>query len=239
MGIGRIISKMANYVSHTKAGQVLHSGKGLNAAKKFELPAQSIFSKVDTNTSGRILRMQDAKEAFTPYATKVTRESVPTMQKIDEITGVARGNVKDATGYFNKQRVADALAAFKHEPVKPSANYVGRAYSTSIPTQKAIDDMLGIVENSPKTRLELLKKRAEIRDIFNNIYRTYTDSTLKKMNLKDLKDISESNELIKTIQANGISKDKLNKFMKVENGFTDVKTLSDSQFRELAKYSKK
>ena len=171
MEIGRIITKMANYVSHTKAGQVLHSGKWLNAAKKIESPVQCIFSKVETNTSGRILRMQDAKEAFTPYATKVTKESVPTMQKINEITGVAQGNVKDATGYFNKQRAADALAAFKHEPVKPSADYVGKAYSTSVQTQKAIDDILGIVENTPKARLELLKKRAEIRDVFN--YRTY------------------------------------------------------------------
>ncbi len=165
MGIGNIITKMASYVSHTKAG------KGLTAAvtKKAGLPAQSIISKVETNSSGRILRMQEAKQAFTPYATKVTKESIPTMQKINEITGVARGNVKDAKGYFNKQRAADALAAFKHEPLKPSVDYVGKAYSTSIPTQKAIDDMLGIVENTPHTRLELLRKRAEIRDVFNGV----------------------------------------------------------------------
>lgn len=165
MGIGNIITKMASYVSHTKAG------KGLTAAvtKKAGLPAQSIISKVETNSSGRILRMQEAKQAFTPYATKVTKESIPTMQKINEITGVARGNVKDAKGYFNKQRAADALAAFKHEPLKPSVGYVGKAYSTSIPTQKAIDDMLGIVENTPHTRLELLRKRAEIRNVFNGV----------------------------------------------------------------------
>lgn len=165
MGIGNIITKMASYVLHTKAG------KGLTAAvtKKAGLPAQSIISKVETNSSGRILRMQEAKQAFTPYVTKVTKESVPTMQKINEITGVARGNVKDAKGYFNKQRAADALAAFKHEPLKPSVDYVGKAYSTSIPTQKAIDDMLGIVENTPHTRLELLRKRAEIRNVFNGI----------------------------------------------------------------------
>lgn len=165
MGIGNIITKMASYVSHTKAG------KGLTAAvtKKAGLPAQSIISKVETNSSGRILRMQEAKQAFTPYATKVTKESIPTMQKINEITGVARGNVKDAKGYFNKQRTADALAAFKHEPLKPSVDYVGKAYSTSIPTQKAIDDMLGIVENTPHTRLELLRKRAEIKNVFNGI----------------------------------------------------------------------
>ena len=165
MGIGNIITKMASYVSHTKAG------KGLTAAvtKKAGLPAQSIISKVETNSSGRILRMQEAKQAFTPYATKVTKESIPTMQKINEITGVARGNVKDAKGYFNKQRAADALAAFKHEPLKPSVGYVGKAYSTSIPTQKAIDDMLGIVENTPHTRLELLRKRDEIKKDFNGI----------------------------------------------------------------------
>ena len=165
MAIGNIITKMASYVSHTKAG------KGLTAAvtKKAGLPAQSIISKVETNSSGRILRMQEAKQAFTPYATKVTKESIPTMQKINEITGVARGNVKDAKGYFNKQRDADALAAFKHEPLKPSVGYVGKAYSTSIPTQKAIDDMLGIVENTPHTRLELLRKRAEIKNVFNGI----------------------------------------------------------------------
>lgn len=165
MGIGNIITKMASYVSHTKAG------KGLTAAvtKKAGLPVQSIISKVETNSSGRILRMQEARQAFTPYATKVTKESIPTMQKINEITGVARGNVKDAKGYFNKQRAADALAAFKHEPLKPSVGYVGKAYSTSIPTQKAIDDMLGIVENTPHTRLELLRKRAEIRDVFNSV----------------------------------------------------------------------
>ena len=91
------------------------------------------------------------------------------MQKINEITGVARGKVKDAKGYFNKQCAADALAAFKHEPLKPSVGYVGKAYSTSIPTQKTIDDMLGIVENTPHTRLELLRKRAEIRNVFNGI----------------------------------------------------------------------
>lgn len=47
MGIGNIITKMASYVSHTKAG------KGLTAAvtKKAGFPAQSIISKVETNSS--------------------------------------------------------------------------------------------------------------------------------------------------------------------------------------------
>lgn len=220
MGIGNIITKMASYVSHTKAG------KGLTAAvtKKAGLPAQSIISKVETNSSGRILRMQEAKQAFTPYATKVSKESVPTMQKINEITGVARGNVKDAKGYFNKQRAADALAAFKHEPLKPSVDYVGKAYSTSIPTQKAIDDMLGIVENTPRTRLELLRKRAEIKNVFNGI------------------------------QAKSLTKVNKNKFLQYNNEFKKIKSdlsgldkyfdkpLTDadvSQFTKLAKLIKK
>lgn len=220
MGIGNIITKMASYVSHTKAG------KGLTAAvtKKAGLPAQSIISKVETNSSGRILRMQEAKQAFTPYATKVSKESVPTMQKINEITGVARGKVKDAKGYFNKQCATDALAAFKHEPLKPSVDYVRKAYSTSIPTQKAIDDMLGIVENTPRTRLELLRKRAEIRNVFNGIQA----KSLTKVN-KD-----------KFLQYN-------NEFKKIKSDLPGLdkyfdKPLTDadvSQFTKLAKLIKK
>lgn len=211
MGIGNIITKMASYVSHTKAG------KGLTAAvtKKAGLPAQSIISKVETNSSGRILRMQEAKQAFTPYATKVTKESVPTMQKINEITGVARGNVKDASGYFNKQRAADALAAFKHEPLKPSVKYVGKAYSTSIPTQKAIDDMLGIVENTPHTRLELLRKRAEIRNVFNRVQAQA--KFLTKQYNNEFKKIKSDRPLDKLLTDAGISQ--FTKFAKLTKNF--------------------
>lgn len=216
MGIGNIITKMASYVSHTKAG------KGLTAAvtKKAGLPAQSIISKVETNSSGRILRMQEAKQAFTPYATKVTKESIPTMQKINEITGVARGNVKDAKGYFNKQRAADALAAFKHEPLKPSVGYVGKAYSTSIPTQKAIDDMLGIVENTPHTRLELLRKRAEIKNVFNGIQAKSLTKVNKDKFLQynnEFKKIKSDRPLDKLLTDAGISQ--FTKFAKLTKNF--------------------
>lgn len=159
--------------------------------------------------------MQEARQAFTPYVTKVTKESVPTMQKINEITGVARGNVKDAKGYFNKQRAADALAAFKHEPLKPSVDYVGKAYSTSIPTQKAIDDMLGIVENTPRTRLELLRKRAEIRNVFNRVQAQA--KFLTKQYNNEFKKIKSDRPLDKLLTDAGISQ--FTKFAKLTKNF--------------------
>lgn len=97
-----------------------------------------ILPNVEVGTPGRILRMQDAKQVFTPYKTKITHESVPTLQKIEEITGVSRGKVTDATGYFDKKRAADALAAFKHEP--PIIKY--STYTPNYqPTQKVLDEL--------------------------------------------------------------------------------------------------
>lgn len=181
MGLGKIAGKAMYRVANSKFGNAFMQGakeaklaaqiqriaQGTQKAAKAANKPNSIMSKVETNAQGRILRMQEAKEAFTPYATKVSHDSRPTLQVIEDITGVQRGNVKDATGWFNKQSAADALAAFKYEPVKPTAQYVGKSYSTSVPTQKAIDDMLGIAADTPKARLELLKKRQEIRDLFN------------------------------------------------------------------------
>ena len=237
MGIGRIFTKAAAYLSHTKAANVLRSGNVQSAARQVEIPAQSsIWSKIETNTPGRILRMQEAKDAFS-RTSQVTHESVPTLQKIEEITGVTRGQVKDATGYKNKKRAADALAAFKHEPVK--LIYSGGSCAKSVPTQKAIDDMLGIVEDTPKTRLELLRKRAEIRDAFNGIYRTNTDRTLEKMKLEKLKDIPVSNKFEKKVKANELSSEEAWKFKSIRDRLNldeyYMKILTDPQFREMAK----
>ena len=165
MGIGKIFTKTAAYLSHTKAANVLRSGIVRHSAQS------NILSRIETNTPGRILRMQEAKDAFRP--TQVTYESVPTLQKIEEITGVTRGKVKDETGFFDLKRVAEASIAFRRgEPIK--LIYSGGSCAKSVPTQKAIDDMLGIVEDTPKARLELLRKRAEIRDAFkrylSNLY---------------------------------------------------------------------
>lgn len=170
MGIQRIMAKAVSYVA--KSGKT--AAKAVSAGAKAKTP--SILSKVETNTAGRILKMQDAKRAFTPvapYATKVTKESVPTLQKIEEITGVARGAVKDSTGYFNKQAAADALAAFKHEPVKLKGGKLG---VTSVPTQQYLDNMHNIAkidalknyEEGGRATRAILDRRAAAREAFTN-----------------------------------------------------------------------
>lgn len=181
MSIGKIMYsafKCAKFgVKYAKSAtkSVVQEVKPQNLLKATpKAPQMTILGKVDTNTQGRILRMQDAKQVFTPakpYATKVTKESVPTLQKINEITGVQRGIVKDTTGYFNKRAAADALAAFKYEPVQLQH---ATLKVTSHPTQQALDDMLGVAkvdalkifENGGRATREILEKRADVRKAF-------------------------------------------------------------------------
>ncbi len=156
-------------------------GKKITDVFKKAPQEPGIIAKVESNTPGRILRMQDAKHAFTPkplpapFATTVSKESVPTLQKINEITGVSKGAVKDKTGWFNKRAAADALAAFKNEPAKPVTITHHKLEVQSVPTQKAIDDMLGIskvdalktYEQGGRATREILEKRAAAREAFS------------------------------------------------------------------------
>lgn len=188
MGIGRLMAKAVNYAVYAGKRTGAKAVKQIaNVGAKTAAPAPSILSKVETNTAGRILRMQDAKIAFTPvkpYATKVTKESVPTLQKIEEITGVARGAVKDATGYFDKKAAADALAAFKHEPVKLAG---GKLSVTSTPTQQYLDNMHNIgkiealktYEQGGRPTREILEARADARKAF-----TSGDKPISRFSLK-------------------------------------------------------
>lgn len=212
MALGKIVGKVVGYVSKSSK-TAANAGRNILTAVPVPKQTSSVWSRIETNTPGRVLRMQEAKEAFTPYATKVSRESTPTLQKIEEITGVARGNVKDATGYFNKQRAADALAAFKYEPIKPNAKYVGRAYTQSTPTQQAIDEMLGIAD-TPQARFSLLRRRAEIRETFNGVK-------------PDLAFLNKYNKAIDTSAFKKLAKYDLGKF-KVP-----------AEFKELSKVNKK
>lgn len=215
MGLGKIVGKVVGYVSKSSK-TAANAGRNILTAAPAPKQTSSVWSRIETNTPGRVLRMQEAKEAFTPYATKVSRESTPTLQKIEEITGVARGNVKDATGYFNKQRAADALAAFKYEPIKPNAKYVGRAYTQSTPTQQAIDEMLGIAD-TPQARLSLLRRRAEIRETFNGI----------KPDLAFLNKYNKYNKAIDTSAFKKLAKYDLGKFK------------APTEFKDLSKINKK
>ena len=179
MSIGRIMQKAVTVLRSTKAGAKVAANsakvvaKPINAAKNILPKANvqpSILSRVESNTSGRILRMQDAKKAFTPrtpYQTTVTHESVPTMQKIEEITGVSRGKVADTTGYFDKKRAADALAAFRQEPVAVK-------YGTYTPnyqqTQKVLDELHGVVKTDAIKAYERTGKLADLpKDLVRKI----------------------------------------------------------------------
>lgn len=179
MGIGRLMAKAVTYAANaSKHGAVKGAKQIANIGVKSTAaaPAPSILSRVESNTAGRILRMQDAKAAFTPvkpYATTVTKESVPTLQKIEEITGVTRGRVKDATGYFDRKAAADALAAFKREPVKLAG---GKLTVTSTPTQQYLDTMHNIgkiealktYEQGGRATREILEARAAAREAFTS-----------------------------------------------------------------------
>lgn len=46
----------------TAIGKII--GKTIGYVSKFKAPKPNIISKVETNTAGRILKMQDAKHAF-------------------------------------------------------------------------------------------------------------------------------------------------------------------------------
>lgn len=189
MSIGRIMSKaVMSFGKKVNAGALVAKGKSVATIAqttvkkampqgfKKAAPEMNILGKIESNTSGRILRMQEAKQAFTPikpFATTVTKENVPTLQKINEITGVTRGSVKDATGYFNKRACADALAAFKHEPVQPT-KFARLGVNSSVPTQQKLDTMLGVgkvdalkqYEQGGRATREILENRAAAREAF-------------------------------------------------------------------------
>lgn len=114
--------------------------------------------------------MQEAKQAFmpvtvpAPYATKVTKESIPTLQVIESMHPRL-----PKEGIANRQACADALAAFKHEPVKPIVTG-GKLSVDSVPTQQYLDNMLGIpkIENLQRTEAgelvkSVLQRRADVR----------------------------------------------------------------------------
>lgn len=181
MGIQRIMAKAINYVA--KSGKT-----AARTVTRGGYKAPSILSKVETNTSGRILRMQDAKKAFTPvapYATKVTKTNVPTQQFLDEMLEVGKvDGLKAAKGIYNRTAAADALAAFKNEPVKLAGGKLG---VTSVPTQQYLDDMLGIAktdalkayEQGGRATREILDARQAAREAFTNGNKPVSRLTLK------------------------------------------------------------
>lgn len=143
---------------------------GKKVLKKTSKVVQTAAQKAEHNTPGRILRMQEAKQAFqpitvpAPYATKVTKESIPTLQVIESMHPRMP---KD--GFVNRQACADALAAFKHEPRKVG----GKLNVDSVPTQQFLDNMLGIprIENLQRTEAgelvkSVLQRRADVRAAF-------------------------------------------------------------------------
>ncbi len=162
--------KAAKNSAKTAVQQAQHAVAKVNprtAAK-----AQAVESQIYTNTPGRVQRLADAKAAFTPYQTRVTHESVPTVQKMEEITGVARGGNVKPDEWIDRNAVADALAAFKH----PTPNLTPTpAQFTSVKTQQALDelnrvattDALKAYEETGKLSKELLKKRADCRAAFS------------------------------------------------------------------------
>lgn len=137
-------------------------------SKKTSNVVQTAAQKVEHNTPGRILRMQEAKQAFSvsaPYATKVTKESIPTLQVIESMHPRMP---KD--GFVNRQACADALAAFKHEPTK---SIRGKLNVDSVPTQQFLNNMLGIPKIEVLRRSEagellkpILRRRADARAAF-------------------------------------------------------------------------
>lgn len=178
MGIGRIMAKAFSYAAKSgKSTITQNAGKVLNAGSRNTAP--SILSKVETNTANRILHMQDAKAAFTPYATKVTKTNVPTQQYLDEMLGVGKVDALKAEGIYNRTAAADALAAFKHEPLTSQSGKLlkgGKLGVTSTPTQQYIDNMLGIgkvdalkaYEEGGHGTLSILKQREATREAFTN-----------------------------------------------------------------------
>ncbi|MFI3300799.1 MAG: hypothetical protein R3Y28_05195 [Candidatus Gastranaerophilales bacterium] len=111
-------------------------------AKTLSKAGEVNVGKVYTNTSGRISRLQDAKSVFTPYPTSVRHESIPTAQKIDDMLGITKfAGLKDGQ-IANRQKCADALAIFKRDLVPPVKGSPVR--TTSVPTQRYLDEMLGI-----------------------------------------------------------------------------------------------
>lgn len=183
MGIGRIMAKAFSYVAKSgKSTVTQNAGKVLNAGSRNTAP--SILSKVETNTGNRILHMQDAKAAFTPYATKVTKTNVPTQQYLDEMLGAAKVDALKAEGIYNRTAAADALAAFKHEPLTSQSGKLG---VTSTPTQQYIDNMLGIgkvdalkaYEEGGRGTLSILKQREAAREAFTNGGKVLHHSELK------------------------------------------------------------
>lgn len=189
MGIGRIMAKAFSYVAKSgKSTVTQNAGKVLNAGSRNTAP--SILSKVETNTANRILHMQDAKAAFTPYATKVTKTNVPTQQYLDEMLGAAKVDALKAEGIYNRTAAADALAAFKHEPLTSQSGKLlkgGKLGVTSTPTQQYIDNMLGIgkvdalkaYEEGGRGTLSILKQREAAREAFTNGGKVLHHSELK------------------------------------------------------------
>lgn len=193
MGIGRIMAKAFNCVTKSAKSTVTqNAGKVLNAGAKNTAP--SVFSKVETNTANRILHMQDAKAAFTPYATKVTKTNVPTQQYLDEMLDVAKVDGLKTEGIYNRAAAADALAAFKNEPLPPQVVKGAKLGVTSVPTQQYLDDLNNIAkidalktyECGGRGTLSILKQREAAREAFTN-----GDKVISRWKLDYLKSLND------------------------------------------------
>lgn len=119
--------------------------------------------------------MQEAKAAFTPYKTTVTRESVPTLQKINDITGVSRYADVPADQFVDRMAVKDAIAAFKHAPVKTPEIKVANIVTKQEPIEQVIERMhpypqagLKYAETGQRLMNETLKKRLDCYKAFTS-----------------------------------------------------------------------
>ena len=233
MGIGKIMSKAMSYVAHSGKNTAKAVEKAVTSGARKSAP--SILSKVESNTAGRVLRMQDAKAAFTPvkpYATKVTKTNVPTQQYLDEKLGVAKVDALKAEGIYNRAAAADALAAFKHEPIKLHGGKLG---VTSTPTQQHLDNMLGIAnvdalkayENGGRATRQILENRNAAREAFTkggDITQRCLLSFSKPKQASIIKDFTKNFKTVKPLKFNVKVKDK---------AFTEIfKTASNNNLKK-------
>lgn len=143
--------------------------------------ATNIFAQADDAcvAKGKYLRMQKPG--------KITVQSHPTQQFLDDMLGVAKIEhttqvIKDGCGWVNRKAVADAHYAFT------KGTYIEPVVTTSIPTAKVINDMHRVdyvdamrkADALGEVPADVLARRSEIVDAFDN----HIASNLEKFSIK-------------------------------------------------------
>lgn len=127
---------------------------------------ERLLNEIDLRAAGRFKAVADAKAAFAKAGERIM-ESIPTLAKVEEITGAARavgeGKVMDSA------RLLQAVQTFKNPPSK--------VITQSIATQAAIDSMnnVKLIEELAEAQSKALlspsmkKRRLDAIHAFNNM----------------------------------------------------------------------